>query len=1032
MPQAPHAPRALTHMTNPKITRAPLPALLPTILAGLFILAGCGGTALPIPVIATESTDVADNLESNTSDSILLSVNKQPPVEEEEEKHEEDPAPVFEVAVAPASPPQRSYHTEPVTETETVTPVYTTAPQSVEVAYNTWTGSFTSPALATTADFTGNGFLMGSAIETEHRDADSIFMGADKIINAGRLNLSTATFDGAAIGGDAMDGVVFFRAEKDSQTYNYAGILTGTNLGAPLTVAADTTAEWNGNFYALVGYVAIDTDFTLTVDFSTARTLNAKTYGKRNNYVTLDNAVYDADGVITGGITIRSGANTAAGVLTGLIGADGAVGTFYSNDRGANSYAGGFVANKTMKTYNTNVTASDWTRSFTDGIPIKINQTTTKNEFLVGSVLGRLDETGAGNVVNRGSLNLAQSTYNGVKLGGDVTDGVSFFRTLNNGKNYNYAGLYSGTDLGAPLEETFRGDATANWGGRIRTAGWFNFDTDFILKINFGTKKLNVAELRNPADTDQWLMITDAEYDDDGVISGRILIDEDNDPQGIFEQYGFLTGLIGQEGAVASFISTGDNVDGATTTTGTKEGITRTSDYDYAGGFVASPPAIAAPANPNITIDDWISGFTNTPKRNAKRYDPDGMPPNAFLLRDDPARREIWKKTDGGFLGLDAVDGDATDGVDFFPQDINSYTRSARRNYFAGIWDSTDLGVALPLGVAFNGKTSAEWRGKFSVFQGTNARLDKDFMLTVDFINNSFSTAMAIEAGALDYYLSGNYDADGMIITGRVSRSDDGIVKNGILTGLIGHEGAVGAFVSGSNADKDAIEGGTGNEGYAGGFVAIATPAIATPAIDARDLPNYNAIPFTMAGLRNTATPNRGFLRIVDGAALNTDGITDPVPFTGRRDSTADSPGFGDGYTFVRNGGYAAILPTTDLGLPNPVGNGQATDARWTGTYSLGDDLATNEAITFDINFHVSTLTGTAPLTSSSSNNITIYTTFGPTGVMHGTFSTDTTTAIEAGDTRVIGLIGTEGLVGIMHGQDTAGAVVSGGFVASP
>ncbi len=32
-----------THMNNPKITRAPLPALLPTILAGLFILAGCGG-----------------------------------------------------------------------------------------------------------------------------------------------------------------------------------------------------------------------------------------------------------------------------------------------------------------------------------------------------------------------------------------------------------------------------------------------------------------------------------------------------------------------------------------------------------------------------------------------------------------------------------------------------------------------------------------------------------------------------------------------------------------------------------------------------------------------------------------------------------------------------------------------------------------------------------------------------------------------------------------------------------------------------
>ena len=74
------ASQASTHMTNPKITRAPLPALLPTILAGLFILAGCGGSALPIPVIATESTDVADNLETRAPDSIFLSVDEQPPV----------------------------------------------------------------------------------------------------------------------------------------------------------------------------------------------------------------------------------------------------------------------------------------------------------------------------------------------------------------------------------------------------------------------------------------------------------------------------------------------------------------------------------------------------------------------------------------------------------------------------------------------------------------------------------------------------------------------------------------------------------------------------------------------------------------------------------------------------------------------------------------------------------------------------------------------------------------------------------------
>ena len=79
------APQARTHMTNPKITRAPLPALLPTILAGLFILAGCGGGALPIDVtIAPTGANTANNLETRAPDSIFLSVDEQPPVEKQE------------------------------------------------------------------------------------------------------------------------------------------------------------------------------------------------------------------------------------------------------------------------------------------------------------------------------------------------------------------------------------------------------------------------------------------------------------------------------------------------------------------------------------------------------------------------------------------------------------------------------------------------------------------------------------------------------------------------------------------------------------------------------------------------------------------------------------------------------------------------------------------------------------------------------------------------------------------------------------
>ena len=106
--------------------------------------------------------------------------------------------------------------------------------------------------------------------------------------------------------------------------------------------------------------------------------------------------------------------------------------------------------------------------------------------------------------------------------------------------------------------------------------------------------------------------------------------------------------------------------------------------------------------------------------------------------------------------------------------------------------------------------------------------------------------------------------------------------------------------------------------------------------------------------------------------------------------------------------------------------------------YSFGINFTT--PITFDINFAEGTLTGTAPLANSPTDNITINTSFGADGVMSGTFSTDKAFRQTGGgvhtinkvNTHVIGLIGTEGLVGIMHGNIIRGTTVAGGFVASP
>ena len=83
----------------------------------------------------------------------------------------------------------------------------------------------------------------------------------------GNLNLADATFNGVALGGDAADGVGLFAAERanNGRYYSYAGILQGTNLGAPLT---DTqgSAKWIGSFQ----FEGRDpTDFVLNVSFGT-------------------------------------------------------------------------------------------------------------------------------------------------------------------------------------------------------------------------------------------------------------------------------------------------------------------------------------------------------------------------------------------------------------------------------------------------------------------------------------------------------------------------------------------------------------------------------------------------------------------------------------------------------------------------------------------------------------------------------------------------------------------------------------------
>ncbi len=158
--------------------------------------------------------------------------------------------------------------------------------------------------------------------------------------------------------GDVSDGVAFFLGSAGPDANAYAGILAGTDLGAP---PKDTvgTAEWNGQFL-VIGTYPVNKDFKLEIDFATSRvTAFVQVNGEDDPLHFSIDGGFGTTGVISG--TVELGDYTGndrtvapldnedrgSGMLTGLIGEEGAVGVFLKNpnDPGPSfNFAGGFVA----------------------------------------------------------------------------------------------------------------------------------------------------------------------------------------------------------------------------------------------------------------------------------------------------------------------------------------------------------------------------------------------------------------------------------------------------------------------------------------------------------------------------------------------------------------------------------------------------------------------------------------------------------------------------------------------------------------
>ena len=211
--------------------------------------------------------------------------------------------------------------------------------------------------------------------------------------------------------------------------------------------------------------------------------------------------------------------------------------------------------------------------------------------------------------------------------------------------------------------------------------------------------------------------------------------------------------------------------------------------------------------------------------------------------------------------------------------------------------------------------------------------------------------------------------------------------------------------------------------------------------VDTGDISGYDALPATLATLPTGDTT--GFVKIT-GNEITTTGLgagnetITPVmqTLTGNDD---------DGYAYAvgTNGAIAGILPTTDLGAPVFARTGTAN---WTGTYSMptvsdadSTDGVATMPISFAINFGARTMKGTAA-TITPSVNLTTDTRFTEYGAITGTFRVnrrDSNNNQNPITGSVMGLIGTQGTVGVFHGTNNAVGNTSatshaGGFIATP
>ena len=584
----------------------------------------------------------------------------------------------------------------------------------------------------------------------------------------GTVTVNTLTLGDLTLGGDAEDGAFFATATVGGEDRAYAGILESINLGAPLVApamdsGAPTTLTWNGRVHLQIFATSAfyrDDSFDLTIDFANAvgDAIGTVSSTSTNGTITLAiNGSFNKFGVIYGTTTLTRSGDNYGGVLTGLIGIEGAVGAFHTGTL-VNGYVGVFVAEQ-------------------------------DNQCLINPFADGAVGCDAEKMAKITECSLEDNITNTVLCGDTLKAQPCLsdpFNTLDDPSN---------TLDGCMAKTEFDTARTNRWTFCLKEG---NATHSICEPVAYLCSAVGDVDVRCKTNTTGVTVAGD--YCDDIAnantatcnVTVAFCADSANEGKA---PCGVNTARWAKHAYVVDDKGTSVTTDDTRTEAPILETILSTSDET---GFINLP---------EVTYDPPDEGEDPGPKQKealeaAAATPMDVMEVNLNLLTlgnhkvgDDPAVNLLGEEEDGAF---------------FF-----NGIQNARNIFYAGITATTDLGAPLVAPDGDDAPTKLTWNGRIhlyaNIYGGIALRSD-DFQLKIDFADGTLKSETTIihPRDTAVVTITGKFDRFGLVYGTTTLNLNTAGMYGGLLTGLIGIEGAVGAFVSNSESSLD----------FAGAFVA--------------------------------------------------------------------------------------------------------------------------------------------------------------------------------------------------------------------